>query len=92
MPKVVLEAKNVEKTYGLGGKSPFLALKGINFTIYDGDFVCVMGPSGAGKSTFVNVMSTIDFATAGSVVIDGQEVSSMSEAQLGKFKYEIRNK
>ena len=88
MADVVLQATNVEKTYGLHGKHPFLALKNINFTMYDGDFVCVMGPSGAGKSTFVNCMSTIDFPTAGTVVINNMDVSKMSEEELGKFKYE----
>ncbi len=88
MATPILVAKDVEKTYGVNTKSPFLALKDIQFTMYDGDFICVMGPSGAGKSTFINVMSTIDYPTAGTVTINGQETSSMTEEELGKFKYE----
>ena len=84
----VLEATNVEKTYGLHTKQPFKALKGIDLTINEKDFICIMGPSGSGKSTFINVLSTIDFPTAGKVVINGQDVTTMSEEQLGRFKYE----
>ena len=46
-----------------------------------------MGPSGSGKITFINVISTIDFPTTGTVLIDGQDVTTMSEKQLGEFKY-----
>lgn len=88
MSEPILVAKGVEKTYGEHSKNPFLALKDINFEMYSGDFVCVMGPSGAGKSTFINVISTIDYPTAGHVYINGEDVSIMKEEDLGKFKYE----
>ncbi|WP_041140092.1 ABC transporter ATP-binding protein [Beduini massiliensis] len=84
----VLKATGVEKTYGLHTKQPFKALKGIDLTINENDFICIMGPSGSGKSTFINVISTIDNPTGGRVVIGGQDVTEMTEEQLGRFKYE----
>lgn len=86
--KEVLKATGVEKVYGINTKQAFKALKGIDLTIYEEDFICIMGPSGSGKSTFINVISTIDFPTAGKVMINNQDVTTMSEEQLGRFKYE----
>ena len=85
--QTVLEASQITKTYGEHSKQPFQALKGIDLTIHKEDFICIMGPSGSGKSTFINVISTIDFPTTGTVLIDGQDVTTMSEKQLGEFKY-----
>ncbi len=84
----VLKATHVEKVYGIQSKQPFKALKGIDLTIYENDFICIMGPSGSGKSTFINVISTIDQPTSGEVFIGGQNVTNMSEEELGRFKYE----
>lgn len=84
----VLKASNIEKIYGVKSKQPFKALNGIDLTINDGDFIVIMGPSGSGKSTFINVISTIDFPTAGTVIINGKDVTTMTEAELGHFKYE----
>lgn len=86
--KEVLVANNVIKIYGEHTKQPFVALKGIDLTIYEKDFICIMGPSGSGKSTFINVLSTIDFPTTGKVYIGGQDVTTMTEKQLGEFKYQ----
>ena len=84
----VLKATHVEKVYGIQSKQPFKALKGIDLTIYENDFICIMGPSGSGKSTFINVISTINQPTSGEVFIGGQNVTNMSEEELGRFKYE----
>lgn len=86
--KEILKATGVEKTYGINTKQAFKALKGIDLTINEEDFICIMGPSGSGKSTFINNISTIDTPTAGTVVINGQDTTKMSEEEIGKFKYE----
>lgn len=88
MSKEILTAKNVTKIYGVGTKHPVTALEDVSLSMYEGDFICVMGPSGSGKSTFINNLSTIDVPTKGKVYINGKEVRTMSEGEVGKFRYE----
>ena len=88
MKKVLLEAKNISKIYDLDTKNPFTAMKDISLTVYEGDFICVMGPSGSGKSTLINNISTIDIPTKGQVYIDGNEINSMSEKEIGNFRFQ----
>lgn len=88
MNREILNAVNVTKTYGLGTKNPVTALKDVSLKMYEGDFICVMGPSGSGKSTFINNLSTIDVPNIGKVYINGEEVRTMGEAQVGRFRYE----
>lgn len=88
MKKVLLEAKNISKIYDLDTKNPFTAMKNISLTVYEGDFICVMGPSGSGKSTLINNISTIDIPTKGQVYIDGNEINSMSEKEIGNFRFQ----
>lgn len=86
--KILLEAKNITKIYDLDTKHPLKALDNISIKIHDGEFLCIMGPSGSGKSTLLNNISTIDFPTKGKVYIDGIEVTTMSEKEIGKFRYQ----
>lgn len=88
MNREILNADKVTKIYGLGTKNAVTALKEVSLKMYEGDFICVMGPSGSGKSTFINNLSTIDVPNIGKVYINGQEVRSMGEAQIGRFRYE----
>lgn len=83
----VLVATNVKKIYGQFEEQKVEALKGINLTMKQGEFVCVMGPSGSGKSTLLNVLSTIDLPTHGFVHINGINVNKMTEYELGQFRY-----
>lgn len=85
---VVLEAKNLTKIYNYHMPNEFEALHGIDFQVFGGDFVAIMGPSGSGKSTFINTISTIDVPTKGRVYINGTEVRSMSEGEIGRFRYQ----
>jgi putative ABC transport system ATP-binding protein len=64
------------------------ALRGVSFTIRDGEMIAIMGPSGSGKSTLMNMLGCLDKPTSGSYQLDGIEVSQMSDNQLA----EIRNK
>ena len=81
----VVEVRNLVKNYG---SKDFLTkvLKGIDLTIYEHDFIAVMGPSGSGKTTLLNILSTIDTPTQGTVMIDGRDLSRVSNQELSKLR------
>ena len=83
----VLEAHNVVKEYELGDVV-VRALRGINLTIYEGEMLSIMGPSGSGKSTLMHSIGLLDNPTSGSVTVEGEEVSEMTQNQLAT----VRNK
>ena len=62
------------------------ALNGVSFCVQKGEFVAIMGASGSGKSTLLNVISTIDRATSGEILIDGVQLSAMVPRQLAAFR------
>lgn len=83
--KKVVEIKNLIKRYGARDFQT-TALKGIDLTIYKGDFIAIMGPSGSGKTTLLNILSTIDKPTQGMVMLDGQDVTRISNKALAKLR------
>ncbi len=83
----MIEIKNITKNYNTG-EIEFQALKGVTFTIKDGEFVAIMGPSGSGKSTLMNILGALDIPTSGKYLLDGQDVSSLSESELAKIRKE----
>lgn len=85
---VVLEASNVEKVYGGGRQAATRALDGISLTVNQGESVAIMGPSGSGKTTLLNCIATIDRPTAGTIAIDGIDVTTMGPAALARFRRE----
>lgn len=84
--KKIIEAIDLQKEYGT--RTKFLALKGVNIEVNEGDFLGIMGPSGSGKTTFLNMISTIDNPTKGKVLINGKNIASMGEIAISKFRYE----
>ena len=68
------------------GARRLTVLDGIDLTIADGELVAVTGPSGSGKSTLLGLMAGLDRPTRGSVVIDGRDLTAMSEDQLARFR------
>lgn len=80
----ILKTTKLEKIYN--AKIPFVALKDININIEKGEFVAIMGPSGSGKSTFLNVVSTIDSPSSGTVLINGKNPHAMSDQELAHFR------
>ena len=74
----MIEVKHLSKSYG-SKLSPVKALDNISFTVEEGEFVGIMGPSGAGKTTLMNILSTINLPTMGSVLIQGKEITKMKE-------------
>lgn len=81
----MIEIKNITKTYGSGDTS-FQALKGVSFTIEDGEFVAIMGPSGSGKSTLMHILGCLDIPTSGSYFLDGKDVSMQSDEELADIR------
>ncbi len=81
----MIEIKNVTKTYK-SGDYDFQALKGVSFTIKDGEFVAIMGPSGSGKSTLMHILGALDTPTSGSYFLDGKDVSTLSDDELADIR------
>ncbi|MDO4303974.1 MAG: ABC transporter ATP-binding protein [Bacillota bacterium] len=81
----VVEIKNLVKNYGTK-EIQTKALKGIDLTIYQNDFIAIMGPSGSGKTTLLNILSTIDKPTLGSVVLDGRDITRIANKELSKLR------
>jgi putative ABC transport system ATP-binding protein len=81
----IVELNDVKKTYMLG-KTEVHALKGVSFSIEKGDFVAIAGPSGAGKSTILNMIGCIDIPTEGTVLIDREDISTLSDRRLTSFR------
>lgn len=85
MMEKILEVRDVEKYYGYKGNIT-KAVDGISFDILQGEFVGIMGASGSGKTTTLNCISTIDKVTAGSILIEGQDITSLKRRALSKFR------
>src|SRR5882724_7220612 len=81
----MIEIKDITKTYG-SGENAFQALKGVSFTIKDGEFVAIMGPSGSGKSTLMHILGCLDTPTSGEYKLDGRDVSKFSDEELADIR------
>jgi putative ABC transport system ATP-binding protein len=82
-----ISVKDLIKVYKTG-KSEVIALRGLECTIKAGEVLAIMGPSGCGKTTFLNILGGLDRPTAGSVVVDGQNLADLSNAELVKHRRE----
>lgn len=83
----ILHLENIKKSYFLG-KQELPVLKGITLDIFKNEFVALMGPSGSGKSTLMNILGCLDSPTAGKYILNGKDVSRMSDDDLAV----VRNK
>ena len=77
----VMEVRELRKSYG-----DLEVLHGVDLAVDPGELVAVIGPSGSGKSTLLHVMGTLDRATSGTVVVDGEDTATMSEAELAALR------
>ncbi|MBJ8190856.1 ABC transporter ATP-binding protein, partial [Bacillus cereus] len=84
--KVVIEIKELKKMYEVGGQK-IQALRSVNLSISEGEFVAIMGPSGSGKSTMMNVIGCLDHPDTGEYYLDGYSILDARENELS----EIRN-
>lgn len=82
-----VEFKNVRKVYQ-SGEVKVEAVKGVNFTINEGELVIIVGPSGAGKTTVLNMLGGMDDCTSGDIFLDGAEISKYNRNQLIKYRRE----
>ncbi len=80
MSKNVIELQNIKRNFHVGGETVH-ALRGITFSIQEGEFVTIMGTSGSGKSTLLNTLGCLDTPTSGEYLLDGIPVRTMSRAQ-----------
>lgn len=83
----MIKVTNVTKSYTMGDEE-FQALKGVTFTINDGEFVAIMGPSGSGKSTLMHILGALDIPTSGIYLLDGKDVSTLSDDELADIRKE----
>ncbi len=81
MTENVIEISNLTKVYGSGDVAVH-ALGGVDVHVKRGEFVAIIGPSGSGKSTLMNILGCLDRSTAGTYVLDGENVSQLSKDEL----------
>jgi putative ABC transport system ATP-binding protein len=81
----IVTATDVTRRYGEGGAAVD-ALKGVSLDVEQGKLTAVMGPSGSGKSTLMHILAGLDKPTSGSVVVDGQEITTMDDNELTKLR------
>ena len=81
----LIAVHDVTKTYAMEG-APVHALRGVTLDIHAGEFVAVVGPSGSGKSTFMHILGCLDRPTAGRYLLDGRDVSALSDDELSAIR------
>jgi putative ABC transport system ATP-binding protein len=83
----MIELHGVSKTVDSGGQ-PLTILHPLDYTISSGQFVAIVGPSGSGKSTLLGLLAGLDAPTSGSIIIDGIDITRLSEDQLARLRGE----
>jgi len=78
--------RGLSKVFGNSAESKMFALRDINLEIQDGELVVILGHSGAGKTTLINILSTLDMPTLGSVEYNGVNICTMKNRKLIKFR------
>lgn len=81
----IITIHNLKKYYGTGERT-VKALDGINLTVRQGEFTAIVGASGSGKTTLLNMMGALDVPTEGEVIVDGVNLSGLSEEQSAVFR------
>jgi putative ABC transport system ATP-binding protein len=82
---LVVDVRGVHKTYQRGSET-LDVLQGVDVEVERGEFLALMGPSGSGKTTLLNLIAGIDFPTAGRVIVNGREISSLDEDRLAGWR------
>ncbi|MAB39008.1 MAG: macrolide ABC transporter ATP-binding protein [Aequorivita sp.] len=81
----MIEIKNLHKSYHMG-KNSLHVLKGINFTVSEGEMVSIMGSSGSGKSTLLNILGILDEADEGTYTLDGTLIKNLNERVAARYR------
>lgn len=83
----ILEVSHIKKIYSTkAGRQQYAALRDISFTVEKGEFIAIMGPSGSGKTTLLNNLASLDTPTAGTIILDGQDMGKISSRQISSFR------
>lgn len=83
----LLSVQNLKKVYTSKlGTTSVTALKNVNFNVEEGEFIAIMGESGSGKTTLLNILASLDKPTAGKVILNGIETTSIKEKDLAAFR------
>ena len=82
---MIIELRDICKTY-LEGQMEVPVLKHVDFSMEEGEYTAVMGPSGSGKSTLMNIIGCLDQATSGTLILDGEDISGLSEDALSDIR------
>jgi putative ABC transport system ATP-binding protein len=85
MSEPIIVVEDVHKSY-LMGKEAVPALRGVSLVIQPGEFICLMGPSGSGKTTLLNIIGGLDESSRGHVIVEGENLVSMSENELASLR------
>src|SRR6201997_5228311 len=81
----LIQVRGLNKTYSRGGEK-IQVLQGLNLDVDKGDFVAFMGPSGSGKTTLLNLLGGLDVPSAGSITVDGDEITHMSGSKRPQWR------
>ena len=83
----ILEVKGLKKIYQTRfGANTVEALKNVNFSVENGEYIAIMGESGSGKTTLLNILAALDRPTAGTVLLDGKDFSEIKESEAAAFR------
>ncbi|MDD2494254.1 MAG: ABC transporter ATP-binding protein [Tissierellia bacterium] len=83
----LLDVKNIKKIYTTRfGGNPVQALSNVSFSVEQGEYVAIMGESGSGKTTLLNILASLDKPTSGEVLLNGNNIVSISEKEISAFR------
>jgi putative ABC transport system ATP-binding protein len=82
----MIEIRDITKVYTGADTIETIALKGVSFSVTDGEFISIMGPSGSGKSTLMHILGALDTPTSGTYRLDGKDVSKLSDDALADIR------
>ncbi len=83
----LLNVNNLKKIYSTRfGGNKVEALKNVNFSVEEGEFIAIMGESGSGKTTLLNILAALDKPTEGNVILDGMDLSKIKESNMAEFR------
>ena len=82
---MIVELNKINKTYNQGSM-PVQVLKDVSLSVDKGEYIAIMGPSGSGKSTLMNIIGTLDKATEGTYILDGEDVSLAKDNRMSDIR------